>query len=60
MRAGDDLALGEQARHPRVGQAGAELVEVEDARDEEDQRREIEDDDAARQARKDVERRRSG
>jgi hypothetical protein len=50
--AGDDLALGQQALHARIDQAGAELVEVEDADHENDEAGEIEDDDAPGQARK--------
>ena len=53
-RAGDDLALDEEARDARVDQAGAELVEVEDAGDEDDERGEVEDDDTTGEARKDV------
>ena len=51
-RAGDDLALHQQALHARVDQAGAELREVEDAGDQRDQAGEIEEDDAAGEARK--------
>ena len=53
-RSGDDLALGAQTGDARVDQAGAELVEEQDAGDENDQRGEIENDDAAREAGEDV------
>ena len=53
--AGDYLSLGEQTRHACVDEAGAELVEEENAADENDEREEIEDDDAPRQAGEDVE-----
>ena len=49
-RAGDDLALNEQALHPRLDQALAELVEIENARDEDDQRDKVEEQNAAREA----------
>ena len=52
--AGDDLALREQALHLGVDQAGAELIEIEDARDEDRKPDQIEDDDAPRQAGKAV------
>ena len=50
-RAGDDLALHQQALHARVDQAGAELRQIENADDERDQARDVEEDDAAREAR---------
>ena len=50
-RRGDDLALRLQALHARVDQAGAELVEIEEAGEQRDQPAEIEHDDAARQRR---------
>jgi hypothetical protein len=46
-RAGDDLALHQQALHACVDQAGAELREIEYADHERDQAGEIEEDDAA-------------
>ena len=49
-RAGDDLALHQQALHARVDQAGAELREIEHAGDQRDQAGEIEEDDAAGEA----------
>ncbi len=49
-RAGDDLALHQQALRPRVDQAGAELRQVKDARDQRDQPGEIERNDAAGEA----------
>ena len=48
--AGDDLALREQALHLGVDQAGAELIEIENARNEDGKPDQIEDDDAPRQA----------
>ena len=50
-RAGDDLALHHEALHPRVDQAGAELRQIENADDEREQARDVERDDAAREAR---------
>jgi hypothetical protein len=49
---GDDLPLHRQALQARVDEAGAELVQIEDAADECDQRRQIEDDYAPRYARR--------
>ena len=49
--AGDDLALGQQALDAGLDQALAELVEVEEADEQGDEAGEVEDDDAARQAR---------
>ena len=49
-RAGDDLALHHEALHPRVDQAGAELREIENADDQREQARDVEEDDAAREA----------
>ena len=49
-RSGDDLALREQALHFGVDQAGAELIEVENAGNEDREADQIEDDDAAREA----------
>ena len=49
-RAGDDLALHQQALHARVDQAGAELRQVEDADDQRDQAGEVEEDDAPGEA----------
>jgi hypothetical protein len=51
-RAGDDLALGEQALHPRLDEALTELVEVEEAHQQGHQAGEVEHDDPARQARR--------
>ena len=48
--AGDDLALHHEALDPGVDQAGAELRQVEDADDQRDQARDVERDDAPRQA----------
>ena len=48
--AGDDLALHHEALDPGVDQAGAELRQVEDAEDEGDEARDVERDDAPRQA----------
>ena len=48
--AGDDLALRQQALHLGIDQAGAELVEIEDARDQDGEPDQIEHDDAPRQA----------
>ena len=53
-RGGDDLALRHQTLDPRLDQPLAELVEVEDARDQHAQSGQIEDEDAAREAGKDV------
>ena len=52
--AGDDLALRHQALDARVDQPVAESVEIEDADDENGQRRQVEEQDAPRQAREDV------
>ncbi len=49
--AGDDLALDEQALDARVDQAGAELGKIKNAGDQGDEAREIEQHDAARDAR---------
>jgi hypothetical protein len=46
--------LHQQTLHPRIDQAGAELREVEHAGEQCDQAGEVEDDDAARQARRDL------
>ncbi len=51
-RAGDDLALRQQAFGAGVDQAFAKLVEIEDAADEHHQRDQVEKQDASRQARK--------
>src|SRR5262249_19337232 len=53
-RSGDDLALREQALHLGVDQTGAELVEIEDARDEDCEAEQVEDDDAPGEAGKAV------
>ena len=50
-RARDDLALDQQALDAGVDQPGAELVEVEDARDQRDEAGEVQNDDAPGQAR---------
>ncbi len=48
--AGDDLALRQKAFHPRIDQPLTELVEVENATDQNDRRGHIEEEDAAREA----------
>ena len=50
-RPGDDLALDEQALHPRIDQAGAELGEIENAENEGEQAGDVEEHDPAREAR---------
>ena len=52
-RAGDDFALRQQAFDAGIDQPLAKLVEIDDAADKDDERDEIEEQDAARQARKD-------
>jgi len=49
--AGNDLGLHQQALRARVDQAGAELREIENARHQRDEAREIERDDTAGEAR---------
>ena len=49
-RAGDDLALGEQALHFGVDQPGAELIQIENARDEDREPDQVQHDDPPRQA----------
>ncbi len=49
-RARYDLALGEQALHLGVDEPGAELVEIEDARNEDRQPNQVQHDDASREA----------
>jgi hypothetical protein len=51
--AGDDFALRQQAFHAGVDEAFAELVEIHDPADEDDERDEVEEDDAPRETRKD-------
>ena len=51
-RAGDDLALHQQALDARVDQPGAELRQKDDADRERDQAGDVEDDDAAGEARR--------
>ena len=53
-RAGDDLALRHQAFDAGIDQPVAELVEIEDAGDQDAERREVEEQDAPRQAGEDV------
>ena len=51
-RGGDDLALHLQALHPRVDEAFAELVEIEEAEQQRDEAAEVEHDDAAGERRR--------
>jgi hypothetical protein len=53
-RLGDDLAGSEQAGDAGLGQPCAELIEIENAGDQDQKRGQIEDDDSPRQARKGV------
>ena len=48
--ASDDLALRQQAFHARIDQPLAELIEVENAADQNHRRRDVEEQDAAREA----------
>ena len=48
-RSGNDFALREQALHAGVNQPRAKLREIEDTRNQRNQSREIEEDDAARE-----------